>query len=237
MSKISNLIFDGGTHYMTSPFGLRTLNGKKSEHSGTDYGTKNKKIPQYAIEDGYVFSSAKSNSDGGKYVWVVYPRVKKAFLHYHLDKYIATSKQGVKKGTLLGYTGMTGYATGVHLHLGVRDLKKLTSNQVNNLTWNLLRSCAYIDPEKYSTTYTANPYKEPTRAITKGDVGEDVKWVQWELVRLGYSIGNAGVDGRCGPITTEAIKKFQREHKDLNGKQLLADGFAGPLTRGAMENA
>ena len=68
-------------------------------------------------------------------------------------------------------------------------------------------------------------------------MGEDVKWVQFELTRLGYNIGTAGGIGRCGPITTQAIKDFQSQHKDLNGKQLVADGQAGPLTRGALKNA
>ncbi len=87
-----------------------------------------------------------------------------------------------------------------------------------------------------------NPYPAPIRAITKSHAGEDVKWVQWELVRLGYNIGTAvngevnGIDGHCGPATTQAIKDFQSQHKDLNGKQLVADGQAGPLTRGAMKN-
>lgn len=164
MSKISNLIFNNANHYVTSPFGTRsaisTSAGKTSTfHQGTDYGTNKKKLPQYAIEDGYVFAAAKA-SDGAKYVWVVYPRIKKAFLHYHLDSIAVKKGQAVKKGTLLGKTGKTGKATGIHLHLGIRDLAKLTSTQINKMTWNLLRSCAYIDPEKVS--YTA-----PTSAAAK----------------------------------------------------------------------
>ena len=164
MSKISNLIFNNANHYVTSPFGARsaisTSAGKTSTfHQGTDYGTNKKKLPQYAIEDGYVFAAAKA-SDGAKYVWVIYPRIKKAFLHYHLDSIAVKKGQAIKKGTLLGKTGKTGKATGVHLHLGIRDLAKLTSTQINKMTWNLLRSCAYIDPEKVS--YTAPTAAKPT---------------------------------------------------------------------------
>ena len=163
MSKISNLIFKNANHKVTSPYGkrgsIKTSAGTTSTfHSGTDYGTYNKKLPQYAIEDGYVFAAAKA-SDGAKYVWVIYPRIKKAFLHYHLDSYCVKAGQSTKKGTLLGYTGKTGKATGIHLHLGIRDLSKLTSTQISKMNWNLLRSCAYIDPEKVS--YTAPTAAKP----------------------------------------------------------------------------
>lgn len=168
MSKISNLIFNNANHYITSPFGARsaisTSAGKTSTyHQGTDYGTNSKKLPQYAIEDGYVFAAAKA-SDGAKYVWVIYPRIKKAFLHYHLDSYCVKAGQSTKKGTLLGYTGKTGKATGIHLHLGIRDLSKLTAAQISKMNWNLLRSCAYIDPEKLS--YTAPTATTAKPAVT-----------------------------------------------------------------------
>ena len=164
MSKISDLIFAGKKHYITSPYGKRnvisTSSGTTSSfHSGTDYGTYSKKLPQYAIEDGTVLSCGTA-SDGAKYVWVGYPRIGKKLLHYHLDSIAVKKGQAVKKGTLLGKTGKTGKATGIHLHLGIRDLAKLTSTQINKMTWNLLRSCAYIDPEKVS--YTA-----PTSAAAK----------------------------------------------------------------------
>lgn len=159
MSKISNLIFNNAKHYVTSPYGKRgsisTSAGKTgSFHNGTDYGTNGKKIPQYAIEDGYVFASTKAN-DGALYVWVIYPRIKKAFLHYHLDKRTVSAGAKVRKGTLLGYTGMTGKSTGVHLHLGIRDLAKLSTSQINSMTWSALQSCSYVDPEKVA-------YTEPT---------------------------------------------------------------------------
>lgn len=238
MSKISELIFSGAEVYITSTYGWRTLNGKKSLHQGVDYGTHNQKLPQYAIEDGYIFAAGKATADKALYVWVIYPRIKKAFLHYHLDSYSVRAGQTVNKGTLLGYTGKTGHATGIHLHLGVRDLSKLPDSQIKAMNWALLRTCPYIDAEKMPYQEpSSNPFPTPRRAVTRGFAGEDVKWVQFELTRLGYNIGTAGIDGKCGPITTQAIKDFQSRHKDLNGKQLVADGQAGPLTRGAMKNA
>ena len=127
MSVISNIIFGGAEHYITSPYGKRSVintaaGQTASFHRGTDYGTNGKKLPQYAIEDGTVLSCGTA-SDGAKYVWVKYPRIGKKFLHYHLDSIAVKSGQAVKKGTLLGKTGKTGKATGVHLHLGIKDLQ------------------------------------------------------------------------------------------------------------------
>lgn len=167
MSTISNLIFNNEKHYVTSPFGnraaIKTSAGTTgTNHEGTDYGTDGKKIAQYAIEDGYVFAAAKSNSDGANYVWVIYPRVKLAMLHYHLDSYAVKSGQKVSKLTLLGYTGSTGRSTGVHLHLGIRDCKKLSDKQINNMTWDLLRTCAYVNPE--TVAYSEAPVEQPKPA-------------------------------------------------------------------------
>ena len=142
MSKVSNIIFNGKSHYVTSSYGNRTVLNTSAGttnpfHYGTDYGTGGKKHAQYAIEDGKILSCGKA-SDGAKYVWVAYPRINKKMLHYHLDSIKVKAGQSVKKGTLLGYTGKTGKATGVHLHLGVKDL---TTDQ-------------YEDPEAFAEKYT-----------------------------------------------------------------------------------
>ncbi|MBP9989794.1 MAG: M23 family metallopeptidase, partial [Ruminococcus sp.] len=142
------------SHYITSPYGKRTVistsAGKTaSYHQGTDYGTNNLKIAQYAIESGSIISCGTA-SDGAKYVWVKYPRINKKFLHYHLDSIKVKTGQSVSKGTLLGYTGMTGKATGIHLHLGVKDLT--TGN--------------YEDPEAFSKKYKA--VSETTSKYTTG---------------------------------------------------------------------
>ena len=60
-------------------------------------------------------------------------------MHYHLSEICVKKGQSVVKGTLLGKTGKTGKATGVHLHLGVKDLK----------------TEKYEDPEIFSKNYVA----------------------------------------------------------------------------------
>ena len=89
MSKITDLIFKGKEHYITSKYGkrtpIKTANGTTSSfHYGTDYGTNGKKLEQYAVEEGIVESVGKNNS-AGNYVWVRYPRLNVKMCHYHLD--------------------------------------------------------------------------------------------------------------------------------------------------------
>ncbi len=155
MSKISNIIFNGKSHYITSKYGKRTVLKTSAGttnpfHYGTDYGTGGKKLEQYAVEDGSVLSCGKA-SDGALFVWVKYPRLNKKMLHYHLDSINVKSGQSVKKGTLLGYTGKTGKATGIHLHLAVKDL---TTDK-------------YEDPEKFALTYREpSSYKNGTYTVS-----------------------------------------------------------------------
>ncbi len=49
--------------------------------------------------------------------------------YWHLSKLTAIMPQGVKKGELIGFSGHTGWATGPHLHFGV----KVTGLNINNM--------------------------------------------------------------------------------------------------------
>lgn len=219
MSIISNLIFHNKKHYITSNYGkrsaLKTSNGQTASfHSGTDYGTNGKKIAQYAIEDGSILSCGKA-SDGALYVWVSYPRLKVKMLHYHLDSIKVKAGQIVNKDTLLGYTGKTGKATGIHLHLGIKRLS----------------GGGYIDPEKWSKNeYTTPPKKSnsflPKRGyFKKGDVSPNVgkiasfMYQSFPTYTKKEALGNV-----YGTNLIKAVKEFQ------NRSGLEADGRFGKLT-------
>jgi peptidoglycan hydrolase-like protein with peptidoglycan-binding domain len=58
--------------------------------------------------------------------------------------------------------------------------------------------------------------------LVKGDEGEDVRTLQQRLRVAGFYYGNA--TGIFGPITEEAVKRFQTAYK------LDADGIVGPAT-------
>lgn len=141
MSKISNLIFHNKKHYITQKF--------SNKHKAVDYGTYRKKIKQYAIEDGIVTYTGLIS--GGKAVKIKYPRINKEFMHLHLDKILVKKGQSVNKKSAIGTTGMTGIATGIHLHLRIKDLK---TNKI-------------LDPEEYSSTYEEDKFIYYT--VKKGD--------------------------------------------------------------------
>ncbi|MBP5727726.1 MAG: peptidoglycan-binding protein [Clostridia bacterium] len=67
--------------------------------------------------------------------------------------------------------------------------------------------------------------------VRRGSKGDDVKYVQTMLYKLGYDLGSYGIDGDFGRQTEAAVKEFQRDHK------LNADGVVGPLTYEALEKA
>lgn len=221
MSKISNLIFKDAKHKVTSSYGKRNIiktsaGTTSSFHRGTDYGTYNVKLPQYAIENGTVYSCGTAN-DGAKFVTVKYPRINKRFIHWHLDSYKVKKGQSVKKGTLLGYTGKTGKATGIHLHLGIIDLK--TGN--------------YIDPEVYAKEYKEEVVKTTTSTsffpkkgyFSLGDTHKNVgKIASFMYKTFPAYTKKAALGNYYGANIKAAITEFQKR------TGLEPDGCVGKLT-------
>lgn len=74
-------------------------------------------------------------------------------------------------------------------------------------------------------TFGGNPYTAPTKALAKGNRGEGVRWLQWELNDRGFS---CAVDGSFGPGTKEALMAYQVS------AGLVPDGSCGPATRKAL---
>ena len=212
MSEVSKLIFHGREHWLSSAFGYRstieTPGGKTASfHSGADYATNRKKLAQYAIENGTVLSCGRDRAYGNaKYVWVAYPRLGVKMLHYHLSRISVKPGQRVNEKTVLGYTGMTGFATGIHLHLGIKSLS----------------GGGWLDPEKWSRE-SFRPQEEKAfypgdYRVSKAGVLNVRKGAGTEFARVGFS-----------EMTADAQKKI----KILAGKRV--DGYVRGVTFTALE--
>lgn len=96
-----------------------------------------------------------------------------------------------------------------------------------------------INLDNGTTTTTApaaskNPYSEPKYTVMRGSTGSGVKWVQWELTRIKYSVGSSGIDGIFGKDTFAAVLKFQKKWFSSSKEW---DGIVGPKTRAALKSA
>lgn len=82
--------------------------------------------------------------------------------------------------------------------------------------------------------FMSNPFKKPTDTLRKGARSEQVKWLQFELIKRGFlplisASGKCNVDGVFGSDTEKAVKTYQFAMK------LEVDGKFGPLSRAAMK--
>ena len=73
------------------------------------------------------------------------------------------------------------------------------------------------------------PVWRPT--IRKGSTGDDVKYCQQLLMKLGYDLSPYNDDGKFGNKTMAAVKAFQKS------QNLVQDGVVGPMTWEALEAA
>lgn len=240
MSKITNLIFKNAKHYVTSGFGNRKIINTKggstsSFHNGTDYGTNSVKLPQYAIETGTVLSCG-TDKLGGKFVWVKYPRLNVKMLHYHLSSVNCKSGQIVSKGTLLGYTGMSGKATGIHLHLSIVNLSN--GEYLNPETY------SYNEPNSSASTNFNNSFFGGKVCFKRGDVHENIGKICYFFAEYfyGYFYSNKKdahnvLDGNLfGPYLEKWVIEFQKRAKNAGRYDDAIDGKFGPKTLKALES-
>ncbi|MEH1811486.1 MAG: peptidoglycan-binding protein [Nostoc sp.] len=117
--------------------------------------------------------------------------------------------------------------------VGASTLQKLESWQAKKPTTTATQAkrttAVSAQAKKPSTTSSASSTTSKRRNsnyLTKGDEGEDVRALQERLRVAGFYYGNA--TGIFGPITEEAVKRFQDSYK------LSVDGIAGPATLGKL---
>lgn len=105
--------------FITSDFGkARVYNGSlKGYHSGTDFRAKIG-TPIHASNDGIVVLVKQRFYSGGT---VIINHGQGIYTcYFHMSKFHVKKNQKVKKGEVLGLSGMSGRVTGPHLHFAVR---------------------------------------------------------------------------------------------------------------------
>ena len=196
MPTYKNPVLKKGNHKITSPFGMRTISGRKQMHNGVDFVGKNSTLDYIiAAADGTVTISKYSDS-AGEYVQIDHGN--KVYTRYlHMKKGSRKVKVGakVKKGTVLGYMGSTGNSTGAHLHFDIN---------ING---------EYADPI---------PYLDGIKPIIKQSKKVNTKVLEWQkaAIKDGFKITTPdGVwDSNCESIAKKAIckKRTINKYKNLN---------------------
>lgn len=97
-----------------------------------------------------------------------------------------------------------------------------TKKPTSTASYNAKKPVAENASNRKSTSATTAAKGRTTGVLIKGDEGEDVRILQERLRIAGYYYGNS--TGIFGPITEEAVKKFQQAYN------LQADGLVGPAT-------
>ena len=118
----------GNPYCITQYFGTTAFSTQNPQvyngggHNAVDFGVPIGTPVQSALA-GTVLDTGNTDSAPGCYSfgkWVVVKHANGlATLYAHLSNIQVSAGQAVSTGTVLGYSGMTGYATGPHLHFGV----------------------------------------------------------------------------------------------------------------------
>ncbi|MBE6780029.1 MAG: hypothetical protein E7545_03515 [Ruminococcaceae bacterium] len=219
MAKYKNPVLRKGGHKVTSPFGMRTIWGKKQMHNGIDLVGEGATLDYIiAFADGEVKIS-KYSLTAGEYVRLYHGNGN--YTRYlHMKKGSRTVKAGDKvlKGQVLGYMGATGNVTGAHLHFDVNVNGK------------------YVDPA---------PYLEGVKEFD--NTPNKVK--DWQLAAIddGFKFEKYGADGKwgseCETVAKKAVCKKRAIYKYKSLTKIVqraagvaVDGKFGKNTRTAVIN-
>ncbi|MGP1599878.1 MAG: murein hydrolase activator EnvC family protein [Dialister pneumosintes] len=105
---------------ITSPFGYRIhpIFGTTIYHSGIDIGV-DEGTPVHAADSGAVIYSGSGLTGYGNVVIIDHGNGLST-LYAHNSALLVSEGESVSKGQVVAYSGMTGYATGPHVHFEVR---------------------------------------------------------------------------------------------------------------------
>lgn len=110
---------------LTSPYGLRTLNGAPNHHLGYDLVGVGSNVVTAAVGGKVVVSRIITNKSNLTWQWGNYVCVRgndgRFYYYCHLKSRSVKKGDAVKAGDEIGVMGNTGYSFGAHLHFEVRE--------------------------------------------------------------------------------------------------------------------
>ena len=112
-------------YYISNPY-------QSYNHAAIDI-VPNESFNIYSAYDGEVITNSYRN-DNGNYL-VIKQDNGYYILYAHLSEKLVNVGEQVKKGQLIGIMGMTGHATGIHLHFSVWEGYPHSSTPVNPLNF------------------------------------------------------------------------------------------------------
>ncbi len=154
---------------ITSKYGYRIhpVLKRKEFHNGTDMRAK-KYTPVYATADGIVEWAGMHKKSGYGNLVIIQHNYGFKTTFGHLFKVVVKSKQFVKKGDLIAYSGNSGLSSGPHLHYEIRYFYQ-TVNPYWFIKWTM---------ENYTEIFTKSkkiPWKSIVQATSHVKVANPTK--------------------------------------------------------------
>lgn len=110
---------------VTSPYGERTLNGKKQNHTGIDIVGLSDKNVRSVTNGEVIVSRIITDKSNPTWQWGNYVCIKgedgKLIYYCHLSSRNVSKGERIHAGDIIGIMGNTGYSFGAHTHFEVRD--------------------------------------------------------------------------------------------------------------------
>jgi len=127
---------------------------------------------------------------------------------------------------LLNSKVYSGVSSGVPFTAQMQQIKNcgyMTSSTEVNSVIQIILKYKLTQYDNVERPAIGNPYQEPTKNVRLNTRGNDARWLQYELNRVGgYKLI---VDGIAGELSIACLRNFQKTHG------LVDDGICGPLTR------
>ena len=116
-----------------------------------------------------------------------------------------------------------GFTNLIKLDGGGSEIMKYEGKTVHALSENrIINAIITFERKGQQNEYEVNTHKFPTRVLVRWCKGDDVKWMQQQLCKAGFT---CDIDGSFGTGTYNTLKAYQKS------RQLGVDCKCGPATR------